>query len=174
MTLVELGEVIVVHALVGDRRWFFRRVAQERQLGRGSEGEPAGSVPMDADREIGRLVLEKLEPLPTADLARFGPPARARVEEECNDLKWPVVVPSSKAKPVYPRHLAQKRISGYVVFEASIDVDGSVTELHALRASHPDFVGPARDAILRWKYRPAKCNGKPLKTQMQVVLDFDA
>ena len=128
---------------------------------------------VDEDRVIGRLIVERLDPLPASDQSWLEPPEGAEISVLCKESREAEIVPHSKARPNYPRHLQKTGVSGYVVFQVVIDEEGTVSSLQPLRATHPDFVEPAREAVARWKYRPAMCDGKTRKVQREVSVQFN-
>jgi protein TonB len=61
-----------------------------------------------------------------------------------------------RVEPKYPKEALKARISGTVVIEAMIGTDGSVTSAKAVKSDDPLLTEAARDAIKKWKFKPAK------------------
>ena len=76
------------------------------------------------------------------------------------------------ARPVYPFQFKREGIEGYVRLIIIIDERGNVTDAKVQRASHKEFVKPAVDAILQWKFEPGKKNGRPVKVRRIQPISF--
>ncbi len=72
---------------------------------------------------------------------------------------------------VEPTHPPLAVNSGLVMFEASIDAAGSVTEAIAIR-SDPGFEAAARAALMKWRFRPARYGGAPTAAVAYVIFGF--
>ncbi len=59
----------------------------------------------------------------------------------------------SEVKPNYPSLARQMNLSGSVKIEVLIAPDGKVKRTRVL-GGHPLLVGPAEDAVKRWKFEP--------------------
>ena len=77
-----------------------------------------------------------------------------------------------KVQPNYPIGLRASRLQGQVVVEFVVTAEGAVTEAIVLRSTNPLFEEPALEAIRQWTFEPAKMNGKPVKTKMQMPISF--
>ena len=74
-------------------------------------------------------------------------------------------------RPVYPAIAQSARVSGIVIVEARIGVDGSVEALQVLR-SIPLLDQAALDAVSQWKFVPTLLNGAPTPVIMTVTVNF--
>jgi protein TonB len=64
-----------------------------------------------------------------------------------------------------------QHVSGNVVIDALIDVNGRVTTMKVL--SGPTLLQQAaKDALRQWKYQPASLDGKPAAMHLTVTLQF--
>jgi TonB family protein len=70
------------------------------------------------------------------------------------------------APPVYPAIAAKMRIEGSVKLDATIDPDGSVSDVKVV-SGHQLLAGAAMDAVKKWKYEPADA-----KSTQAVTVDF--
>jgi TonB family protein len=77
----------------------------------------------------------------------------------------------SKVQPVYPAVAQSARVSGVVILEAVIGVDGRVTDATVLR-SIPLLDQAAVDAVKQWVYTPTLLNGVPVPIIMTVTVTF--
>jgi TonB family protein len=76
--------------------------------------------------------------------------------------------------PPYPESAKDGGIEGEVWLQVLVDEHGNVAEVHVIRKSRADagFEQAAMDAALRWKYRPALCNRKPVAVWIMYTLRF--
>ena len=73
--------------------------------------------------------------------------------------------------PVYPAIAQSARIQGIVIIEATIGVDGRVTNARLLR-SIPLLDREALDAVRQWEFTPTLLNGQPVPVIMTVTVNF--
>jgi len=76
-----------------------------------------------------------------------------------------------RVSPVYPSQALLLRLQGTVILAATIYEDGTIHDVSAVKGS-PALVKAATEAVLRWRYAPYQLNGKPVKTQTQITIDF--
>ena len=74
-------------------------------------------------------------------------------------------------RPTYPIDAQSKRIQGQVLIEATIGVDGSVTDARVVR-SIPELDRAALDAVRQWRYTPTLIGGVPSPVIMTVTVSF--
>lgn len=74
-------------------------------------------------------------------------------------------------RPVYPDEALKARITGMVILEAIIGVDGTVTEARVVR-SIPELDAAAVDAVKQWRFVPTLLNGAPVPVIMTVTVNF--
>jgi protein TonB len=77
-----------------------------------------------------------------------------------------------KIPPVYPAVATQGRISGMVILEARVDVNGHVATAKVLRG-HPLFDEAAVTAVTQWRYKPLLLNGQPTEFILTVTIFFN-
>jgi len=80
-------------------------------------------------------------------------------------------VQTAKVNPVYPAEALAARVSGVVILEAVIGVEGPVTDAKVLR-SIPLLDQAAVDAVRQWQYTPTLLNGVPVPIIMTVTVTF--
>lgn len=68
--------------------------------------------------------------------------------------------------PVYPAIAAKMRIEGSVKLDATIDADGTVSDVKVV-SGHQLLAGAAVDAVKKWKYERADA-----KSTQSVTVDF--
>jgi protein TonB len=80
--------------------------------------------------------------------------------------------PISRPQPLYPDVARKARVIGVVIVEAIIDKQGNVTDAQVLRGLPMGLSEAATTAILKWKYRPATLNGRPVAVYLTVTVNF--
>jgi protein TonB len=73
--------------------------------------------------------------------------------------------------PVYPQIAQAARVSGTVVIEATIGIDGTVTDARIVR-SVPLLDQAALDAVRQWQFTPTLLNGVAVPVVMNVMVRF--
>ena len=73
--------------------------------------------------------------------------------------------------PTYPPIAQSARVQGIVIIEATIGVDGRVTDARVLR-SIPLLDAAAVEAVKQWGYTPTLLNGVPVPVIMTVTVNF--
>ena len=62
-------------------------------------------------------------------------------------------------------------ISGVVILEITVDIDGTVKDARVLR-SIPLLDDAALEAARQWRYEPTMLNGRPVPIVMTVTVPF--
>jgi TonB family protein len=76
-----------------------------------------------------------------------------------------------RVDPNYPQVARSMHLSGEVVLETLVGADGRVKSVRTL--SGPDILATAAaDAVRRWRYEPAKQNGKNVESTVEVKVNF--
>jgi protein TonB len=77
-----------------------------------------------------------------------------------------------RVEPSYPPVARAAGVRGRVVLRAVIGPDGSVERVETVSASSPLLVGAAEEAVLAWRYEPARWRGRPVRVWFTVRVDF--
>lgn len=105
----------------------------------------------------------------------LAPPPPPPVKQETRTVRVGAEVrPPTKihdAAPVYPAIAQSARISGVVIIQATIGVDGAVIDATVLR-SVPLLDQAALEAVRQWRYTPSRLNGQPVAVVMTVTVNF--
>jgi periplasmic protein TonB len=135
--------------------------------GAGPEGGVTGGVPGGV---IGGVVggLGTVVPIPPA---LPPPPARSAVPVR---VSGPIKMPDllRRVEPVYSAIAAASHISGVVVIEATVDVNGSVESVRVLRGRSPLLDNAATEALKQWQYAPLVLAGVPTAFAVTVTFNF--
>jgi TonB family protein len=91
-------------------------------------------------------------------------------EGSAPDVVAPVLV--RRVAPAYPELLRLARITGSADVEAIIEVDGQVSSVRALRATHSPFGESAVSAVAAWLYRPGRVGERAVRVRMVVHVEF--
>ena len=86
-------------------------------------------------------------------------------------------LPIVKVAPVYPRRALQRGIEGFVIVEFTVDKTGAVKNPIVIE-SNPEgiFDQAAKDAALKFKYKPRVVNGEPTAVggvQNRITFEMD-
>ncbi|HWA24804.1 MAG TPA: energy transducer TonB, partial [Lacunisphaera sp.] len=76
--------------------------------------------------------------------------------------------------PEYPDSLRNAKVNGLVSVMIVIDETGDVIAAEVAKTSHEDFAEPAVTAVRRWKFKPAKLEGKSVKVKVTIPVRFAA
>ncbi|MBV9269375.1 MAG: energy transducer TonB, partial [Acidobacteriaceae bacterium] len=87
-------------------------------------------------------------------------------------VQQPILV--SRVQPAYPPLAKSVRLQGTVEFIATVGRDGAVKSVQLIRGPQL-LVDAARDAVMRWRYRPSTVNGVPMeaRTKVSVIFQLD-
>ncbi|MES1168385.1 MAG: energy transducer TonB, partial [Oleiharenicola lentus] len=76
-----------------------------------------------------------------------------------------------------PRMPVNLRVNGVkdcrVIMVLDIDPEGKVLEWLVLGASHRELIEPCVEAALRWRYKPARIDGRATLAQLRLTIDLD-
>ena len=119
--------------------------------------------------------LEPIAVLPNTDLLSILPSAPPPFPSDeplqvGGDVKAPVKM--FHPPPVYPEIARKARIQGVVVVRAVIETDGTVSQTEIRKGLPLGLDHAARDAIRRWRFKPATLNGKPVKVFYHLTVNF--
>jgi TonB family protein len=98
------------------------------------------------------------------------PPARSAPLRTSGAIKPPDLL--HRVEPVYSAIAAVAHISGVVVVEATVDVDGSIESVTVLRSASPFLDKAATDALKQWRYAPLVIAGLPTRFVVTVTFNF--
>ena len=79
--------------------------------------------------------------------------------------------PLHRVAPIYPRQAREQRLEGKVVLGAMVMEDGRVSDLRVMQGQ-PLLAQAAMEAVRTWRYRPYTLDGKPVKRETTITLDF--
>ncbi|MCB0412523.1 MAG: energy transducer TonB [Bdellovibrionales bacterium] len=85
------------------------------------------------------------------------------------------LTPLVRVQPQMPRKAAMEGIEGWVRLRFDVTEDGSVDNVSVVNSKPPRvFDSSARQALLKWRYKPQVVDGKPIRMEgLEVQLDFN-
>lgn len=83
--------------------------------------------------------------------------------------------PSARVQPqpAYPYEMSRAGISGEVVVEFIINEAGDVIDTRVVSSSHREFEAAATQAVMKWKFRAGRKDGKAVKVRASQLLSFN-
>jgi len=76
-----------------------------------------------------------------------------------------------RVSPVYPTRARLAHLEGRVILAAVIMEDGSVRDVKVIEGP-PLLAESAADAVKDWLYKPYQLDGKPVKNEVRITVDF--
>ena len=73
--------------------------------------------------------------------------------------------------PTYPRQALPLRLEGPVVLDATVSESGRLENVKVV-SGHSLLARAAIDAVSQWRYRPYLLNGKPVRMQTKITVNF--
>jgi len=77
-----------------------------------------------------------------------------------------------RVEPIYPDFAAQAKLTGLVILEATVGLDGHVEAVTVLRSAHRVLDGLAVNALKQWEYSPLVINGSKSAFTLTVTFNF--
>jgi protein TonB len=100
----------------------------------------------------------------------FTPPTGVPAEAGC--MNPTPARPLRKVNPGYPSDARQQRIQGTVAVDLWIGADGVPIIRQVLVSPSASLEKSTEAAITAWRYRPATCNGKPVRAETVVQMNY--
>jgi protein TonB len=81
----------------------------------------------------------------------------------------------TRVPPRFPQRALTLQVQGQVEAQALIGIDGSVEEVRILSVSRKGlgFEDATRDAVMKWRFRPATKRGVKVRTWMTIRVPFE-
>jgi protein TonB len=114
-----------------------------------------------------RVLELAVEPSPAAAL--FDPPTGAKELANCpSKIQAPTVLETPA--PLYPD--GENQPNSPEVLQMIVGINGKPRDLKVVRSIGRPFDQPALDAVSRWIFSPAKCDGHPVPVPINVEVAF--
>jgi TonB family protein len=129
-------------------------------------------LPRQMDYYDGRILvveanLTSLTLLPSPDPALLVPPINAEAWDWCENMEPPKLIRS--VRPQAPRGTW----GGYNLFWVVVDTDGHVDEGGLMQSAGAALDVAAASAMKKWLFRPAMCNGMPIRVKTTASFAFN-
>lgn len=82
------------------------------------------------------------------------------------------VIPLKTIPIPYPQRARELGIEGIVKTKLVIGRNGKVESVQVLKTPHPSFASIVRKTMLRWRYKPAKNQGVPVRVYRTKEIEF--
>jgi protein TonB len=115
------------------------------------------------DTSLPEVIASARPSIPVPQPAAAPPPQRS-------DLR--PATPISTPAPALPKLASEHGMYGAVTLEATIARDGNVRAVKVL-GGNPLLAEAARQAVMRWRYRPATLNGQPIESTREIKVAFE-
>jgi TonB family protein len=76
-----------------------------------------------------------------------------------------------RVAPVYPAQARLLHLEGTVILAAMVMEDGTLRDVKLVEGS-PVLAQSAVDAVKHWRYKPYELDGKPVKNETRITIDF--
>jgi len=87
-------------------------------------------------------------------------------------IRAPIV--THRVDPEFSQGVARTlRVSGSILLQAFIDASGRVCAATILRGVHPSLDGPCIEALMKWKFKPAKLADRPVACVYQLTVNIN-
>jgi TonB family protein len=151
------------------------QVASDLQSGLHRDAEPAGSSSHDSNS--GDAVLSEPPPITARETNPSSLTTVLSVKASVPGLSVPVSMGVTggqllyRVVPAYPNQARQQRLQGTVVLAATITEDGRLGEIKVIKGQ-PLLARSAMDAAKDWRYQPFQLDGKPVRGETTITVDF--
>ena len=78
----------------------------------------------------------------------------------------------SAPQPQYTEEARRARVQGVVILQAIVDCRGHVTNITVLQGLPMGLTEAAIDAISRWRFEPARLDGRPVSVYYNLTVNF--
>jgi len=124
-------------------------------------------------KELGNKIIEadvEFREAPGLSQPEFDIPSDMRVRKACEHFSQPIV--TREQKPEYPRRIGAKTIKAEVVVQVKVGVQGKEEAAQITETGGDDLDRAALEAVKKWEFEPAKCDGDPVEHKLPVTIHF--
>ena len=97
-------------------------------------------------------------------------PSDMRLRKACEHFTGPLV--TKQESPIYPKHAGTGSVNAVVVVEVRVGVEGKVEAAQIAETGGSVLDLAALNAVKRWEFEPAKCDGDPVPDKSTVGVYF--
>jgi len=124
-------------------------------------------------KELGNKIIEadiEFREAPEFSQQVFDIPSDMRLRKACENFSQPIV--TKEQRPEYPRRIGVKTIKAEVIVQVKVGVQGKVEAAQITETGGDDLDRAALDAVKKWEFEPAKCDGEPVEHKLPVAIHF--
>ncbi len=81
-------------------------------------------------------------------------------------------IPLSQTPIPYPERARNLEIQGVLLIEIIIGRNGRVESVEILKSPHPSFSSAARKTVQKWRFKPGKNKGVPVRVRARKEIEF--
>lgn len=123
------------------------------------------------DKPLIELAITSLEPQGNPDSKTFRVPAGASRWADCSsELMLGKLL--ERPTPSYPTKEKEKGLGGEVIAYAIVGTDGRLHQVTPIKAPISAITTSTLNALRRWRYEPASCDGVPVPVVTFVTATF--
>ncbi len=124
----------------------------------------------EGERKILSATVDRIDGITLSDPAVTPSPEVAVSDVKKVNLAADVAVGllTKKEAPAYPRDARDARVSGTVVLQATIGLDGGIHDLRVVSAPWPSLAASALWSVSHWEYRPYLLGGEPAEVETTI------
>ncbi|HEV8423443.1 MAG TPA: energy transducer TonB [Chthoniobacterales bacterium] len=131
---------------------------------------PHAATAYSGTAEAIQVHVDLLGPVNITDLKAFDPPSGAQEWDVCDAPQPPV--PLQRTQPAYPDSAKTNGEMGIVQVYVEIETDGSLSHMAVVTPPRAEFDKPTLDAMAKWRYKPAMCNGTPQRMHTTITTAY--
>ncbi len=99
------------------------------------------------------------------------PPPRPVVPVQVTEAMTPPIPLETNRAPDYPEHARRTGVQATVIAKIVVNEDGSVGTIEILRG-HPELDDVVRETLARWRFHPARLEGRPVMAYRIIRVPF--
>lgn len=139
------------------------------------DGAPRDASLPEAPASAARIEEPAVSPVAAQSAPAVPPPAEDAALLAATELSASSPVPIESPEPRYPARALRRGQSGEVLLRIHVDARGMPARVEVVSSSgSTDLDRAARDAVRRWRFRPAMRNGTAAAGIVNVPITFDS
>jgi TonB family protein len=79
---------------------------------------------------------------------------------------------TKEVKPKFSREMGTIKAMGEALLGFIVDENGEPRDVHTVMTTHLEYAASSLAAIRQWKFKPGQQNGRVVRTEMRVIMNF--
>jgi len=121
-------------------------------------------------KTVASLKITEVKELSPINPAEFSPPSDAEMWPQCDDMQEAAIKEVTQTN--YPPAAIINREKGRVMLYGVIETDGTLSHLTVIKGVSELLNGASIEAARQWRYTPAQCGGKPIRSELSAYTEF--